>query len=217
MLRVWLATGVGIVALVLSGVVATLAAAQAGADPAAVVAAYEMARNQRDIDGALSFFADDATVSQRSTNFAGKDEIRKFLDSVSVRSRFVVVSERRTSGNRVTWTERSGGQGPGPGSQSQLNGPLSAPLAYQVNVEATVQDGKIRTLTYLPTAQPVRFDPALDGRAQLPASLGLAGVFAILLSVVMITSTGLRRPAREASSLQGRLMHDLQGWSAARQ
>jgi hypothetical protein len=115
------------------------------------------------------------------------------------------------------WTERSGGQAPGQGSQSQLNGPLSAPLAFQVNVEAIVQDGKIRTLTYLPTAQPVRIDASLDGRAQLPASFGLAGVFAFLFGVVMITSTGLRRPAREASSLQGRLMHDLQGWSAARQ
>ena len=74
---------------------------------------------------------------------------------------------------------------------------------FQVNVEAVVQDGKIRSLNYLPSAQPLRADAALDGRAQLPASVGLAAVLALLLSVVMIASTGLRRPAREASSLQG--------------
>jgi SnoaL-like protein len=217
MLRVWLALGVGVAALVVSGVVATMATAQAGADPAAIIAAYEMARNQRDVDTALSYFADDATVTQRATNYAGKDEIRKYLESISTRSRFVVVTERRTSGNRVTWTERGGGA-PSPGQQSpSLNGPLSSSQGFQINVEAVVQDGKIRSLTYLATVPPQRADLALDGRAQLPAGVGLAAVLAILLSVVLITSTGLRRPAREASSLQGRLMQALRGWTAARQ
>jgi hypothetical protein len=217
MLRVWLAFAFGIAALVLSGVVASMATAQAGADPAAIITAYETARNQRDIDTALSYFADDATVNQRSTTYSGKDEIRKFLDSISTRSRFSVVSERRTLGNRVTWTERAGGQGPGQSQGQALNGPLANPQAFQISVEAIVQDGKIRSLSYLPAAQPLRADSALDGRAQLPASVGLAAVLAVLLSVVMITSTGLRRRAREASSLQGRLMQDLRGWTAARQ
>jgi SnoaL-like domain len=217
MLRVWLAFGFGMAALVLSGVVASMATAQAGADPATIITAYETARNQRDIDTALSYFADDATVNQRSTTYSGKDEIRKFLDSISTRSRFSVVSERRTLGNRVTWTERAGGQGAGQGQGQALNGPLANPQAFQISVEAIVQDGKIRSLSYLPAAQPLRADSALDGRAQLPASVGLAAVLAVLLSVVMITSTGLRRRAREASSLQGRLMQDLRGWTAARQ
>jgi hypothetical protein len=216
MLRVWLGLGVGIAALVISGVVASMATAQAGADPAAVVSAYETARNQHDIDAALSYFADDATLIQRSTNYSGKDEIRKYLESISTRSRFVVVSDRRTNGNSVMWTERASGYGPGAPSQA-LSGPLAASQAFQINVEAVVQDGKIRSLAYLPTAQPARADAALDGRAQLPASVGLAAVLALFLSVVMIASTGLRRPAREASSLQGRLMQDLRGWSAARQ
>ena len=115
-----------------------------------------------------------------------------------------------------SWTERAGGQG-GPGQGQALNGPLSNPQLFQVNVEAVVQDGKIRSLNYLPSAQPLRADAALDGRAQLPASVGLAAVLAVFLSVVMLASTGLRRPAREASSLQGRLMQDLRGWTAARQ
>jgi len=215
MLRVWLSIGVGIAALALSGVVASMATAQAGADPAAIVTAYETARNQRDIDTALSYFADDASISQRATTYTGKDEIRKFLEGISTRSRFAVVSERRTLGNRVTWTERAGGQGPGQGQA--LNGPLANSGAFQITVEATVQDGKIRSLNYLPSAQPLRTDAALDGRAQLPASVGLAAVLAILLGIVMIASTNLRRGAQGASSLQGRLMQDLRGWTAARQ
>jgi len=217
MLRVWLATGVcGIAALLFSGALTSLAAAQAGPDPAAIVTAYETARNQHDIDTALSYFADDATVSQRSTNYAGKDEIRKYLDATSTRARFMVVTDRRANGNRVTWTERAGGQGSGQ-QQAPNNGPLATSPGFQISVEAIVQDGRIRSIAYLPSAQPARTDPALDGRAQLPAAAGLAVVVAVLFSVVLIVSTGLRPPAGEASSLQGRLMHDLQGWTAARQ
>ena len=45
--RLWLAMGVGVACLVASGVLVTLARAQATGDPAAVIAAYEAARNQR--------------------------------------------------------------------------------------------------------------------------------------------------------------------------
>src|SRR5258708_19669532 len=99
MLRVWLAMGVGAATLMVSGVVATMARAQAGSDPAAIITAYEMARNRRDLDAALAYFADDATISQRSTTFTGKDEIRKFLDRVSTRSPFVVIPHPPTHAN----------------------------------------------------------------------------------------------------------------------
>src|SRR5437868_5916728 len=108
MLRIWLVMLVGAALVVGSGVISSLAKAQAGSDPAAVITAYEMARNRRDLDAALAFFSDDASITQRTTTYAGKDDIRKFLEAVSTRSRFIVVSDRRTSGNRVTWTERSG-------------------------------------------------------------------------------------------------------------
>jgi ketosteroid isomerase-like protein len=212
-----------------SALVTSMAKAQAGMDPAAVVSAYEMARNRRDIDAALAYFADDATINQRSTTFAGKDEIRKFLDGISARSRFVVVSDRRVSGNRVTWTERAGTQGTSSQSQpmslaqtqtsngrpeSNANANASS---FVVGVEAVVQDGKIHSLAYLPTNQPLRTDPALDGRAQLPASVGLGAVLAVMLGVLMVASVSLSRRGASHSSLRGRLMHDLQGWSAARQ
>jgi ketosteroid isomerase-like protein len=223
MLRLWLAMGVGVAILTVSGLVASLARAQAGLDPAAVVTAFEMARNRRDIDAALVFFADDATINQRSTTYAGKDEIRKFLDGSSARSRFVVVADRRVTGNRVIWTERSGttgasSQGQPPSLAQGSNGtPVGSANTFVVTVEAVVQDGKIRSLAYITASAPLRTDPALDGRAQLPASVGLGVVMAVLAGVLLVASVGLRRRRASASSLRGRLMHDLQGWTAARQ
>jgi len=217
MLRLWLAMGVGVACLVASGVVASLARAQPS-DPAAVITAYEMARNRRDIESALSYFADGAVITQRSTSFSGKDEIRKFLDSVSTRARFIVVSDRHASGNHVSWTERSGTTDPNPTRPPQgFNGSLTAQNSFTVNVEAVVQDGKIQSLAYLFGTTVARSDPALDGRAQLPAAFGLAAVAAVLLSVLMIASTGVRRRGRVPSSLHGRLMQDLQGWASARE
>jgi ketosteroid isomerase-like protein len=204
-----------------SALLASMAKAQAGGDPAAVVSAYEMARNRRDIDSALAYFADDATINQRSTTFAGKDEIRKFLDGISARSRFVVVSDRKVSGSRITWTERAGTQGPSPQGQpmslAQQQSSGANANAFVVSVEAIVHDGKIHSLAYLPTNQPLRSDPTLDGRAQLPASVGLGAVLAVLLGVLMVASVGLTSRGAAPSRLRGRLMHDLQGWSAARQ
>jgi hypothetical protein len=213
MLRIWLTMLVGAVLVVSSGVVASLARAQSSGDPAAVITAYEMARNRHDLEAALAYFADDATISQRSATFAGKDEIRKFLDGVSSRSRFVVVSDRRVNGTRITWTERSGGSGPvvqTQMSQPQGLGPNAlasgaTPSSFVVTVEAVVQDGKIRSLVYMAVSSPARVDTAIDGR-QLPAFVG----------VLLIASISLRR-STSASTLQGRLMQDLQGWSAARQ
>src|SRR5205823_11612547 len=100
--RLWLAMGVGVACLVASGVLVTLARAQATGDPAAVIAAYETARNQRDLDLALSYFADDATLTQRNTTFSGKVDIRKYLEGFSTRARFNTVSDRQVNGSRVT-------------------------------------------------------------------------------------------------------------------
>ena len=125
------------------------------------------------------------------------------------------------------WTERAGNQGPTPqgqpmslaqvqGSNGGTNGNASS-IGFLVSVEAVVQDGKIRSLAYMAANQPLRTDPALDGRAQLPATAGLGAVLAVMLGVIMVGSVGLSRGGASASSLRGRLMHDLQGWTAARQ
>jgi hypothetical protein len=242
MLRIWLAMVAGAGFLVVSGVIASMARAQPNGDPAAVVTGYEMARNRRDIDAALTYFADSAVITQRNTAFSGKDEIRKYLDTVTTRSRYVVISDRRISGNIVTWTERTTVQSPEPsgrpaqGYPSGQTGLPSSGLAgrsgvpgqggnaavnpqtgFAVSVEAVIMDGKIQSMAYIFGNQATRADPALDGRAQLPASIGLAAVFALLLGVLLIASLGFGRASPGVSSLRGRLMQDLQGWAAARQ
>jgi ketosteroid isomerase-like protein len=180
---------------VASGVLVSLATAQATGDPAAVIAAYEAARNQRDFDLALSYFADDATFTQRNATFSGKADIRRFLEGFSSRARFNTVSDRQVSGDRVTWTERASG----PGGEGQtrppqgLNVGVASASAFAFGVEAVVQDGKIRSITYLPPNQALRADPTFDGRAQLPASVGLAAVLAMFIGIMLIASLGLRR------------------------
>jgi hypothetical protein len=240
MLRIWLAMCVGAGFLVVSGVIASMARAQPDGDPTAVIAAYEMARNRQDFDTALTYFADNAVISQRNTTFTGKDEIRKYLDTATTRARYVVVSDRHTSGNIVTWTERSTVQPPVPSTrppQGYSGGPtgstglgnrtgvpgqggnaaVNANQGFAVNVEAVVLDGKIQSMTYVFGGQVTRPDPALDGRAQLPATIGLAAVLSVFLAVLLVASVGVGRGTPGDSSLRGRLLHDLRGWAAARQ
>jgi ketosteroid isomerase-like protein len=244
MLRLWLAMGVGVALLVASGVVASMATAQPSGDPSAVITAFETARNRGDVDTALSYFSDNAVVSQRNVTFSGMDEIRRFVTTASNRSRYVVVTDRHVNGNVVSWTEQTStqlsgtsGQAPGPTggnvtSQGQTGfgavrggggtprGPnvgFTPQTTFSVNVEAVVQDGKILSLAYVFGSQAPRVDPSVDGRAELPASVGLVAVLGVLLSVLMVASTGLRRASPVASSLQGRLMQDLRGWASARE
>jgi hypothetical protein len=247
MFRLWLAVGVGVALVFASGVIASISRAQPGVDPTAVVTAYETARNRQDMDTALSYFADDATITQRNTTFTGKDQIRKYLDTISARSPYIVVADRHASGNIVSWTERSGaqqtpapttrlpgyigaqGQGntgaqtfsgrPGTGqSQNQgLNGTLATQASFLVTVEALVQDGKIQSMSYIFGSQVPRPDPALEGRAQLPASIGLVAVLAAVAGTVLVASLGFGSTTRASSSLRGHLMQDLRGWAAARE
>src|SRR4051794_25281208 len=94
--------------LVLLGPGASLAAAQV-MDPPVIIEAFERARNQRNVDTALSYFADDAVVRlvERGTvSFNGKSEIRRFLQNIGTRTPPMVPSNRHVVGNTVTWNER---------------------------------------------------------------------------------------------------------------
>ena len=237
-MRLWLAMGVGAVLVISSGVISSIVRAQPSADPAAVITAYEMARNRQDVEGALTYFADNAMITQRNTTFSGKDEIRTYLNTMVARARFIVVSDRHVSGNIVTWTERSSSQLgqtarlPGYGGAATTTGVPNAgrsganqgPTAvaaqaggFAITVEAVVQDGKIQSLAYVFGGPSPRSDPALQGRAELPAGIGLAAVLAVLVGIVLVASMGLGRATPVNSSLRGRLLQDLQGWAAARQ
>jgi len=247
MFRLWLVIAVGAGFLVTSGVIASMARAQPTIDPSSVITGYETARNRHDLDAAVSYFADNAVITQRNSSYTGKDEIRKYLDTVTTRTRFVVISDRHTSGNLITWTERATLQAPEPGgrpangtigqtptggpgfygrgtggagqgqAQAQAQAqPTVAQAGFAVNVEAVVQDGKIQSMAYV-FGTPNAGGAATDGRAQIPATLGLAAVLSVLIGALLIASLGLGRATPGVSSLRGRLMHDLQGWAAARQ
>jgi hypothetical protein len=201
LLRVARALGLVLLLSTFGAVVASAQVGNQGSEPASVITAYEMARNRGDIDAAVAFFADNAVISQRSTTFTGRDEIRRYLQNSTGRGRFVVVTNRKTNGNHVSWVERPAGQ--------NVNG-------VEVAVEAIVRDGKIRALSYNSGAILTRLEPAVDGRAQLPAVVGLGSVVVVLSSVVLLASTGLGQARGEESSLRGRLLRDLHVWRSAR-
>jgi hypothetical protein len=190
-------------AFVLGGLLsATIAAAQGQVpEPVALISAYESARNRGDLDLAMSYFAADATLTQRSTVYSGLDEIRRYLQNTTGRGRFVVVSNRRVDGNQLAWTERPAGQ--------NVN-------SIEVNVQAVVQDGKIQSLAYNGLVAQARADAAFDGRPQLPAVVGLGSVLAVLSASLLVASTGMAHSPGPQSRLRGRLLEGLQGWRSAR-
>jgi hypothetical protein len=190
-------------ALVLSTVVVPVVGAQVAPsnDPAGVITAYEMARNRGDLDQAVALFADDATLTQRSTTFTGRDEIRRYLQNATSRGRFVVISNRKVNGNQLQWVERPAGQ--------NING-------IEVTVEAIVQDGKIKALAYNGSPFAPRQEQSLDGRAQLPALFGLGSVVALLGGVVLVASAGLGHGRSGGSRMRGRLVRDLRVWQSGR-
>jgi hypothetical protein len=123
------------------------------------------------------------------------------LQAAIGRGRFVVSSNRRSNGNQLNWVERPAG--------TNVNG-------IEVGVEALVQDGKIRALIYNGGPPGTRLEPALDGRGQLPAFLGLSSVVLVLSGVVLVASSGLGQASAVQSSLRGRLLQDLRMWRSAR-
>jgi len=172
-----------------------------GSDPGSVITSYELARNRGDLDQAVALFADDATLTQRNTTYTGRDDIRRYLPNSTGRGRFVVISNRKVNGDNLSWVERPAGQ--------NIN-------SIEVSVEAIIQDGKIKALSYNGAPSAPRPEQSLDGRAQLPALLGLGSVALVLSGVVLVASAGLGHGQSGGSSMRGRLMRDLQVWRAAR-
>lgn len=218
MLRIWLALACGTLLLVGSGLAVSHAGAQSN-DSAAVITGFETARNRHDVDGALSYFADDAQISFRGTVYSGKTDIRRFLDTSS-RARTAQVMDRVTNGNQITWTERTPIQNAAQTGGTQTRSGSGTPTTgggFVISAEAVVQDGKIRSLTYALGAAAARSDVALEGRSQLPAVAGLGAVLLIVFGVVMVSSMRVGSASRSPSTLHGKLMSDLRGWTSARQ
>jgi hypothetical protein len=198
--------GLRLVAVCVVALAGLLSASEAGAqaqtpDSVTLVTAFELARNRGDLDLAMSYFADDATLTQRTAVYSGRDEIRRYLQTSAGRGRFVVVSNRHVDGNQLSWTERPTGQ--------NVNG-------IEVSVQAIVQDGKIQSLAYNGLIPQLRPDASADGRAQLPAVFGLASVALVFAGLIVTVSLGLPHRPGSDSRLRGRLMGGLQVWRSAR-
>jgi hypothetical protein len=180
------------------------AVAQAGPDPSVVVNGFEQARNQRDVDAMLTFFADDATLTDRTQRvYRGRDEIRGYFQQLAARGRGLTLATTnlRVNGPEVSWTERPPTQNGG---------------GFEIGVDAMIRDGKIRSMAYSSTAIVAqRLDPGLDGRSSFPALVGLVAVLLTLAGAAALVSVSANGsvPGRE-SHLRGRLVAELASWRA---
>jgi hypothetical protein len=171
------------------------------ADPTGIVENYEAARNRHDVDGALALFSDDAVVTDRTQRvYAGKDAIRRFLEQGGTRLRAVSVVDRQVVGNHVTWTERLSSQ--------------SFNASFQV--EAVVQSGQIKLMSYVPAGQAARAAIPETVDNPLPAALGFGAVMFMLAGALTLVATGAPRPPVGGSQLRGQLVSGLKAWSAQR-
>lgn len=170
-------------------------------DPPVIVEAFERARNQRNVDAALAYFADDAVVRlvERGTvSFNGKSEIRRFLQNIGTRTPPLLTSNRHVVGNTVTWNERDQGQ-----LQSTID----------LSVEAFVQEGKIKSLVYR-AAAPAVAPTRPEGPALLPAVFAFGAVAGLGLILLGIASLAPRRRPTP-STLHGKLLSGLGEWGSA--
>ena len=111
-------------------------------DPMAVATALDEAVNAGRLETALALFSDDAVVtfpSQPEPNrFAGKEQIRNWLQSDISEGIHVESSERQADGERMVWTGRI--------SLAAWREQGIAPIEGQA--EAIVRAGRIVSFTY---------------------------------------------------------------------
>jgi hypothetical protein len=110
--------------------------AQEAADAEAVLRAREAALLDRNIEGVLELFADDADVTTSSgRRFTDKPGIRGWIqEQVDRNQREEVVGNRRTQGDRLVWSGRV--------YRTDWQNLGVSPL--EVTQEAVVKDGRIR-------------------------------------------------------------------------
>jgi hypothetical protein len=177
------------------------AAGAHGLNPCTVVETYERAWSENDIDGALGFFADNAVVTlqdARTRSLAGRQQIREFLQTASVKAAPVLTSSRQADGGRVMWSERIEGQ--------------EVLTAKDVSVVAVVKDGKIQSLVYRPGRMVSPQGPQAPAVTTESASMALGAV--LLLGLGLLSLATVRTRVRTSSNLHGSLLRDLRHWRA---
>ena len=96
-------------------------------DPSVVVDGFEQARNRRDVDAMLTFFTDDATLTDRTGRvYQGKTDIRGYFQQLNARGRGLTlgVVNRQVNGSEVSWTERP---------------PVQNAVGFEIGVSAVVR------------------------------------------------------------------------------
>ncbi len=180
--------------------------AQQEADPLAVLEAYDLALNAKDVAGALALFADDAVLTTRQGQFVGKEQIRTWLERLVTQNASIEVANRQVSGDKVTWDNQF--------FRADIASLSNEPL--EAKAEATIEAGKIKTFSSILTdeaqakldaAQPAQDTSAVASQdttapaqdvsaqgaaapAQLP-STGGAYASALPLSVILAMAGGL--------------------------
>jgi hypothetical protein len=174
--------------------------AQADANPS-LVDSFEAARSRRDVEAAVALFTDDAVIRDRSgREHVGKEQIRQFMLLTASRGRTLPVAVHAIGNNRIAWTERI---------TTQVS-------TLEFNVEAVVQDGRIKALIYGDGVGSGRVEPLTDTSGSLPALLGVGTVALVLSASVAVVSLGLPRRELAGSALEGHLVTGLQQWAATR-
>jgi hypothetical protein len=178
------------------------AAAAQGMEPPVVINGFTRARAEQDLDAALGQFADDAVVQidrGRTRSFAGRDEIRGFLDQINVEPSVLLVPARHLADDTVTWSERV---------LDKRSGTL------ELTGEAVILNGKIASMIYrsgrLTTAEP---GPALADAPLLPSGMIFGGI--ALFAVGLLSLSTVHSQRASGSKLNGRMLAALSHWSAA--
>src|SRR5689334_16695282 len=112
-MQLGLGAAIAAAALVISGSLASTAAAQtppATTKPQDVVDAFELARGAGDVDAALAQLSDTAviTIENRTStrSYTGAVQLRTYLQNIGTRFQTMMRSRSLVEGTSVTWTER---------------------------------------------------------------------------------------------------------------
>jgi uncharacterized protein (TIGR02246 family) len=143
---------VGIATVVFALSALTDAAEGQNTDPRSVLKRYIEAQNAGELDIALALWADDgAIINTRGRKVAGKENLRKFIQTNISRKIKQEPEAIQAVGDKVTWINRESNE-----SYSKLN---VAPV--QQNSEILVRDGKIISwVNYFPSGEIARIEQA---------------------------------------------------------
>ena len=126
-----------------------------------------------------------------------RQQIHDFLEGAGLQGAPALTMTRQVDANRVTWSERLEGH--------VLN-------TAEVTVQAIVEDGKIQSLVYR-SGNLIR-GPGGPAVAATPEWSGAVLAAVALLGFGLLSLASVRSHVRAGSNLRGRLMADLQHWSA---